>query len=345
MPIIHHTRARCVKNCVFGVPAHIYVYFPLPICYNSYGMKKTAALLLVLLLAVCLLPAKGTKEAQDTGIRIMATIFPEYDWVREILGDNPAGMKLSLLLDSGADLHNFQPTADDMVAISSSDVFIFVGGESDKWVDDILKRVGSGKMKTISLLDILGDRAMEEEHDQDGYDEHVWLSLRNASVFCTEIARVLSELDPQNAQLYARNLDSYLKKLSALDAEYSRTVENARFKAMVFGDRFPFAYLAADYGLECHAAFSGCSAETEASFETIASLSAKLDELGLGCVMAIDGSDGKIARTIIRNSGSQDRRVLVLDSMQSVTSADVKAGSTYLGLMEKNLGVLSEALN
>jgi zinc transport system substrate-binding protein len=156
---------------------------------------------------------------------------------------------------------------------------------------------------------------------------------------------VLSELDPQNAQLYARNLDSYLKKLSALDAEYSQTVENARFKAMVFGDRFPFAYLAADYGLECHAAFSGCSAETEASFETIASLSAKLDELGLGCVMAIDGSDGKIARTIIRNSVSQDRRVLVLDSMQSVTSADVKAGSTYLGIMEKNLGVLSEALN
>ena len=156
---------------------------------------------------------------------------------------------------------------------------------------------------------------------------------------------MLSDLDPQNAQLYARNLDSYLNKLSDLDSRYSRTVENARFKAMVFGDRFPFAYLAADYGLECHAAFSGCSAETEASFETIASLSAKLDELGLGCVMAIDGSDGKIARTIIRNSGSQDRRVLVLDSMQSVTSADVKAGSTYLGIMEKNLGVLSEALN
>ena len=308
-------------------------------------MKKTAALLLVLLFAVCLLPAKGRTETADRGIRIMATIFPEYDWVREILSDNPAGIKLSLLLDSGADLHNFQPTADDMVAISSSDVFIFVGGESDEWVDDILKRVGSGKMKTISLLDILGDRAMEEEHDHDGYDEHVWLSLRNASVFCTEIARVLSELDPQNAQLYARNLDSYLKKLSALDAEYSQVVENARFKAMVFGDRFPFAYLAADYGLECHAAFSGCSAETEASFETIASLSAKLDELGLGCVMAIDGSDGKIARTIIRNSGSQDRRVLVLDSMQSVTSADVKAGSTYLGIMEKNLGVLSEALD
>ncbi|MBQ7507769.1 MAG: zinc ABC transporter substrate-binding protein [Spirochaetales bacterium] len=295
----------------------------------------------------CRLPAARKRDEGGAGYgnQDHGTIFPEYDWVREILGGNPAGMKLSLLLDSGADLHNFQPTADDMVAISSSDVFIFVGGESDKWVDDILKRVGSGKMKTISLLDILGDRAMEEEHDHDGYDEHVWLSLRNASVFCTEIARVLSELDPQNAQLYARNLDSYLKKLSALDAEYSRTVENARFKAMVFGDRFPFAYLAADYGLECHAAFSGCSAETEASFETIASLSSKLDELGLGCVMAIDGSDGKIARTIIRNSGSQDRRVLVLDSMQSVTSADVKAGSTYLGIMEKNLGVLSEALN
>lgn len=308
-------------------------------------MKKSAALLLVLLFAVCLLPSKGRPETADREIRIMATIFPEYDWVREILSDNPAGIKLSLLLDSGADLHNFQPTADDMVAISSSDVFIFVGGESDEWVDDILKRVGSGKIKTISLLDILGDRAMEEEHDYDGYDEHVWLSLRNASVFCTEIARVLSELDPQNAQLYARNLDSYLKKLSALDAEYSQAVENARFKAMVFGDRFPFAYLAADYGLECHAAFSGCSAETEASFETIASLSAKLDELGLNCVMAIDGSDGKIAQTIIRNSGSQGRKVLVLDSMQSVTSADVKAGSTYLGIMEKNLGVLSEALN
>ena len=185
----------------------------------------------------------------------------------------------------------------------------------------------------------------EDEEDGEEYDEHVWLSLKNAGLFVTEIASALEKIDETNASVYKKNAEEYNKKLSTLDNQYEQAVKSATTKTVLFGDRFPFRYLVDDYGISYYAAFVGCSAETEASFETIASLSAKLDELGLGCVMAIDGSDGKIARTIIRNSESQDRRVLVLDSMQSVTSADVKAGSTYLGIMEKNLGVLSEALN
>ena len=181
------------------------------------------------------------------------------------------------------------------------------------------------------------------EHEEEA-DEHVWLSLKNAEVLVGAISNALQELDVENKDIYAANADAYMKKLAALDAEYQTAVDNATRKTVLFGDRFPFRYLVDDYGLNYYAAFVGCSAETEASFETISFLAKKADELNLPCVLTIEGKNHKIAETIVKNTAPKSQRILTMDSMQSTTSKDVASGTTYLSVMEKNLAVLKEAL-
>ena len=294
-------------------------------------------------------------------LSIVTTIFPEYDWTREILGENADNTELTMLLDNGVDLHSYQPTADDIIKISDCDLFIYVGGESDGWVDDALKNAANKDMKVINLLDVLGDNVKteetvegmqeeEEEHENDEEheeekDEHVWLSLKNAEVLCSAIADALEEIDPDNKAAYAANASAYIAELSALDKDYSDTVNNAARKTVLFGDRFPFRYMVDDYGLSYYAAFAGCSAETEASFETVSFLAKKTDELGLPCILTIEGAKHNIAETIVQNTGSKDQKILTMDSMQATTSEDVKDGVTYLTVMDKNLSVLKEALN
>ncbi len=309
-------------------------------------------------------PANTASLADSSGkgsLQIVTTIFPEYDWVKNILGDNPAGAEVTMLLDNGVDLHSFQPSAEDILKISSCDMFIYAGGESDSWVEDALKEAVNSDIVTISLLDVLGDSVKEEElaegmqetEEEEGsgqeeeepeYDEHVWLSLRNAAVLTESISKELQRLDPENAETYKANSDSYIGKLNALDGKYREAVENSSVNTLLFGDRFPFRYLTDDYGLDYYAAFPGCSAETEASFETITFLSGKVDELSLHSVMTIEGTDHRIAETIVQNTASGDQQILSLDSMQSVTSKDVENGTTYLSVMEKNLSVLKDAL-
>ena len=191
----------------------------------------------------------------------------------------------------------------------------------------------------------------EEEESAEGdseeepeYDEHVWLSLKNAKVICDAIEKDLADLDPDNADAYAKNLEDYTGQLDALDQEYQTAVDAAPQKTLLFGDRFPFRYMVDDYGLTYYAAFVGCSAETEASFETITFLAQKVDELGLKNIMTIEKSDQKIAKTIRDNTKNKDQNILTLDSMQSTTSDDVKNGETYLSAMKSNLEVLKEAL-
>ena len=176
------------------------------------------------------------------------------------------------------------------------------------------------------------------------YDEHVWLSLKNAQTLCSAISAVLQQIDPDNKDTYAANASAYIKKLSALDADYQTAVDAAARKTVLFGDRFPFRYLAEDYGLRYYAAFAGCSAESEASFETISFLAGKVDELNLPCVLTIEGVQHKIAETIVRNTAAKNQKVLTMDSMQSTTSKDAANGTTYLSVMERNLSVLKEAL-
>ena len=287
--------------------------------------------------------------------KIVTTIFPEYDWAREIIGDTK-GAELALLLGNGVDLHSYQPSIQDIAKISTADIFIYVGGESDGWVKDALKNAKNKNMKVINLLETLGDKVKAEEvkegmqaeeeadEEEEEYDEHVWLSLRNAKIFSAEIAAALCEKDSANAASYKANLSAYTARLDALDAKYTAAVKAGSKKTILFGDRFPFRYLVDDYGLDYFAAFVGCSAETEASFETVIFLAKKVDELGLNTVLKIESGDGKIARTIIQNTKKKNARVLTLDSIQSTTAKQAKAGTTYLKIMEVNLSVLTEAL-
>ena len=507
-------------------------------------MKKMIPLFLVLTMVVGLLAGCGKKNAAETGesdsnkLSVVTTIFPEYDWVKEILGDKAESTDLTMLLDNGVDLHSYQPTADDIVKISDCDLFIYVGGESDKWVDDALKEATNKDMKVIDLLEVLGDSVKTEEtvegmqetehaHDhskevstfedhevqdrslsdwagswqsaypfaldgtlddafaamaeegemtadeyktyyQNGYktditnidiegdhiaftyedgkkvgsdykyigyyiqnwstgtkaamyrfeavdrtsgapvciefndhmiesaaaehfhirmsnesfdaivdpekswptffpadmtgedlcehmeghghdhgeekDEHVWLSLKNAKTLVGAIADALQELDPDNKDTYAANASAYIEELSALDGAYQSAVDGAARKTVLFGDRFPFRYLVDDYGLRYYAAFAGCSAESEASFETVSFLAKKVDELGLPCVLTIEDKNHKLAETIVRNTAGKNQKVLTMDSMQSTPSEDVANGTTYLSVMEQNLSVLKEAL-
>ena len=277
-------------------------------------MKKIITLMLVAVLAVCALSGCGTsksgEDTKDKKIKIVTTIFPEYDWVMQILGDKADKADVTMLLDKGVDLHSYQPSTADIAKISEADVFIYVGGESDEWVEDVLKEAKNKKLKVINLMDVMGDKAKEEEvkegmqpeeeehaeEAKDGkeeeeveYDEHVWLSLKNAKIFTKKIADVLSEVDKDDAKTYQANYESYAKKLDDLDKKYADAVASAKNKTLVFGDRFPFRYLVNDYGLDYYAAFVGCSAESEASFETVTFLAKKIDELGLGNVLTIEG--------------------------------------------------------
>ena len=306
--------------------------------------------------------AKTTEET-DKKLNIVTTIFPEYDWTRAILGDRADDVNLTMLLDNGTDLHSFQPAVKDIMKVSSCDLLIYVGGESDQWIEDALESAQNKDMKTINLMEVLGDSIKEEEtvegmqesdhdHDHDHedeeekeYDEHVWTSMRNAEVICDAIAATLEEMDPENKEIYQSNAETYKEKLSALDEEYQETVDSAKQKTLIFADRFPFRYLVDDYGLNYYAAFSGCSAESEASFKTVTFLAGKVDELGVKSVLTMEKSDDRIAQTVIENTKAKDQKILQLNSMQSITSEEIADGATYLSVMEDNLGILKKALN
>ena len=503
-------------------------------------MKKYISILLAAVMAVGCLAGCGQKNSNeqadntdDGKLKVVTTIFPEYDWVKEIAGDEISNIDLTMLLDNGVDLHSYQPTSEDILKISDCDLFVYVSGESDSWVDDALKNATNKDMQVINLLDVLkdsikteesmpgmqaeeghnhgyahfedsdvqdrtlsdwdgdwqsvypylqdgvldevmekkaesGEKTAEEykeyyengyktdvsqitidaenntmcfvkngvaskatyeykgyqiydyesgsrgvryffeatsgdadapkyvqfsdhgiapgkaehfhiyagndgfdalseemenwptyypadmsgkeiaedmlEHEEKEYDEHVWLSLKNAQTLCKAIAEALETADPEHKDVYAANVDSYLEKLSSLDGQYQDAVANASQKTLLFGDRFPFRYMVDDYGLKYYAAFAGCSAESEASFETISFLAKKVDELGLKNIMTIENSDQKIAKTIRDNTKDKNQEILSLDSMQSTTSEDVKNGTTYLYVMESNLDVLKKAM-
>ncbi len=369
-------------------------------------MKRTITIFILLL--TVLLGFSGCGSSDKSGgakgdmskpkLKIVSTIFPEYSWTKELLGSHEKDVELTILAKKGVDMHSYQPSAEDILRIANCDLFLYVGGESDKWANKALKEGGNPKRRVLNLMKLMGDRAKVEEevegmekhdhhehdkdakahpkkdkqdekhehhdkdkhdekhehekdihdgkvhHEQPEYDEHVWLSLKNADIVCKAITEELAALDSKNAETYRANYTAYSKKMAALDAKYKEAVTKAPVKTVLFGDRFPFRYLTDDYGLQYYAAFNGCSAETEASFATVAFLAKKMDELKLPAVLTIEGRQHKLAQTIVENTKAKNQKVLTLNSMQSVTEEEIKKGITYLAVMEQNLNVFQEAL-
>ncbi len=333
-------------------------------------MKKLCILLVIILAFACCATACNTIDNDDR-LQIVVTIYPIYDWVCEIVGDNADNVNITLLIDNGNDMHSYQPSVSETTQILEADMFIYVGGESDEWVSDMLEGKDTSNLAVIHLITVLGDDALDEEivdgmesdHDHDDdccddhdhdeeeaeTDEHVWLSLNNASTICTAIEAELSSIDPDNAEIYADNVSTYTAQLDELDQLYQSAVASASKEYVLFGDRFPFRYLFNDYSISYYAAFVGCSTATEASAETVAFLVDKVVELELDVILIIDGSDSTIASTIMSaavklDSARQDAQILTLDSMQSVNVSEISSDYSYLSVMASNLEVLKLAL-
>lgn len=318
-------------------------------------MKKILSILLIILILTLPLSACGNTENKADGLSIVCTTFPQYDFLKNILGSDDA---LTLLLDDGADLHSYEPTAQDIIAIGNADLFVYIGGASDKWVEGALRSANNPGLRTIALMDLVNTykeeyvAGMEHNHshengeihggDHSGEDEHIWLSVKNAAIITEKLCDAVCETDPENAELYKSTAKDYISELNELDSQYQSVVNSASRNVLLFADRFPFRYLIEDYKLTYHAAFAGCSSESEASFETMAYLIDKTKELSLPAVMIIDNSDGSLAETVSAESGA---KILSLDSCQSVSMADINQGVNYLDIMKSNLEVLTEALN
>lgn len=330
------------------------------------------------------------EKGNSNKISIVCTTFPQYDWVKNILGEEAERFNVTLLLDNGVDMHSYQPAVKDIATAGSSDLFIYVGGESDTWVEDALKEAKNKDLKAINLMETLDNFVKEEEvvegmqeerkslghsHEKSSkekqeqtqkeshensqeingqkeaadeepeYDEHIWLSIRNAEIMVKNIEKAIEQLDSDNAKVYQTNAENYIKKLDTLDKQYANTIQNAKYKAILFGDRFPFRYMADDYDLKYYAAFAGCSAETMAGFETVTFLAKKADELRLPVILTIENSDGRIAEAVKSNTTKKNQKILAMNSLQSVTKEQIADGITYLQVMQENLSVLSEALN
>ena len=316
--------------------------------------------------------AKNNNEENndDKPLKVVCTIFPDYDWTKNIIGDVSDQVELSLIVKNGVDLHSFQPSTQDILEISTADILVYVGGVSDNWVSDVLKTVKNKDMKVVNLMEVLKDRVVvkeeiegmqphEHEHEVETdfsdinfkdthndivYDEHIWLSLENAKICCTAIAKEMALARPKLGRVFSKNCSNYIFNLDEMSSDFVKLAKNFKSNTLIFCDRFPFRYLLEDYGFNYYAAFAGCSAETEASFETIAFLSHKVQELEARAVVVIENSDKKIARTVIQNANRLDTKIATLDSMQSTTLDDAKNGKTYLDTMYKNLKTIQAVL-
>lgn len=309
--------------------------------------KKLSALtILIIIISIMLCGCNAPALDNSDTIEILCTNYPLYDWVQNIT-KGADSVKVSFLLKNGVDIHSFQPTADDIIKIKSSDLFIYNGGASEKYLTDIISQSNN---QYISATDVVSGTLISSEHAHAGdshieYDEHIWLSIKNAIQICDTVSKKIIEIDPENSDIYIANTTAYLAELSELDKAYEQMTENALRGELVVADRYPFAYLMNDYGLVCHSAFPGCSDETDASFATILSLAEKVKELQLPLVLTTDGNNNDIATMVISNSGMHDVGILSLNSLQTITDEEINSGITYVSAMKENLEILRQTLN
>lgn len=319
-------------------------------------IKKIISVLLALLMLITVFCGCSDDTTDTEKLDIVCTVFPYYDWVRSIVGENE-NVNVTLLLDSGTDLHSYQPTAADIITISSADIFIYTGGTSDSWAKDVLMSSKNEKTVVLELMANLPEDELycveaigeDEHHHEEGdahnhtHDEHIWLSLKNAMKLSEIIKNVLQDLDAENKDTYQENFIKFRSDLEKLDDNYKNTFAGCSKNTLVFADRFPFIYLTKDYSLNYHAAFSGCSAESEASFETVTRLAGEIDKLGLSHIVITETADGSVANTVKNATKDKNQTILTLNSLQSVTKD--KLSLSYIMVMEDNLAVLKEALS
>lgn len=308
-------------------------------------MRRGILLLMaaVLMAAGC---ACGAETESGRKLRVVTTIFPQYDFIREIAGD---AVELSMLLKPGAETHSYEPAPQDVIAIQQSDLFIYVGGESDEWVRTILQSAPSETRRDVALMELVEPVQEDEQaaggHDHDDgeeeYDEHVWTSPVNAMTIVSALTDALCQLDPDHEPAYRQRAADYLEQLSELDAQFRETVEHAERRELVFGDRFPLTYFVKEYGLTYTAAFPGCASETEASAATIARLIQKIEQDQIPTVFYIELSNHQIADALAEQTGA---RTELFYTCHNVTADDFNAGLGYLELMRRNLEPLREAL-
>ena len=308
-------------------------------------MKKIKTILLLLII---ILLVGCTKTNEEKKINIIATSFPGYDFARAIT-KNVEDVNVTMLLKPGTEMHDFEPTPKDIINIEKSDMFIYVGGESDEWVEKILKKINPKKTKVIKLMDQVEIKieenveGMEDEHENEKeYDEHVWTSPINAIKIIENIEKVIEKLDKINKKQYEKNAGEYINKLNDIDKLIRQIVNNSKRKEIIFGDRFPLRYFTDEYNLNYYAAFKGCSEQTEASAKTIAFLINKVKEDDIPAVFHIELSN----KTLVEEISKQTKaKVLEFHSAHNISKEDFKKGITYIDIMNKNAKALKEALN
>jgi len=316
-------------------------------------MKRSV--ILIAALAAVLFSASGCKQnknnaarSADGKINVVTTVFPPYDFVRQIAGDR---VNLAMLLPPGAESHSFEPSPKDILAIQNSDIFIYVGGETDVWVDRILDSMDTSNIKIIRMMDVVdvveeeiveGMEEEEEEEEETAFDEHVWTSPQNAILIVQAISDALCIADAASADFFRQNSQHYIAALGELDKQFQAVVDGAKRKTIVFGDRFPFRYFADAYGLTYFAAFPGCSTETEPSAATVAFLINKIKAEKIPVVFHIELSNERMAGAIAAETGAKKQ---LLHSCHNVSKKDLDAGLGYLDFMRQNVETLKEALN
>ena len=312
-------------------------------------MKRLLSILMCAVLALALSACGPVQPAEAEGVSVVATVFAPYDFARQLVGDNG---KVTMLLPPGSETHSYEPTPKDILEIQSADVFIYVGGESDAWVADVLESVGEG-VRAVTLTDCVelleeetvegmeGEDAHEGHGHEAEYDEHVWTSPRNAALICEKIAAALCEADPDNASEYNANLAAYRAELARLDAAFTAIVADGARDTIIFADRFPLLYFARAYGLEYYAAFPGCSDDAEPSAATVAFIIDKVREENIPVVFHVELANEDMADTVCDETGAAKRQ---FNACHNVTRSQFNEGVTYLDLMWENTEVLKEAL-
>ena len=325
-------------------------------------MKRLFALLLATALAVGLCGCGPRAKADDGRLRVVCTVFPYYDFARQIGGDD---VDVTLLVAAGKETHSFEPTPLDVITLSEADVFLYNGGESEAWVDDILSAAGENIAVTLPLMPQVSALAEEwaegmegahDDHDHDHddrdghghdsddieYDEHVWTSPVLAKTLCQAICDALCRADPEHRDGYQARLADYLAQLDSLDEAFRDVVAAGQRRLLVFGDRFPLLYFCREYGLDYRAAFHGCASDTEPSLATLKYLIDKVEDENIPVVYTIELSSQKVAQAIAETTGA---KVLTFHSCQTVSRAEFDGGATYLSLMERNVEALKEGLS